>query len=342
MRFTQTATTDGVGRSVQITNGRFVATMMTGLLPVADMVSRIQLLAPFEQALEQTHKPKDRSLYSAGAMFRQRVFAHICGFEDLADHDVITEDEGFLSALGVNDAAGSSTLCRFENSITRHDLDRLDCCFLDALLRANRKHRIFPRAGARKTPVLTTTGMAHRTIGELVNYKAKSWKQVRRLIARRQHDARTNQMDLHLIQTNIKHVKKGEDGWYGKYSEYGAAKLYEDLYCGRAADCELNIAEFKTDCFGGRASSTRRFTNGYRMILGMVTLLVLKLALHYLFGVVKESAKKAVRVSIARLRATVILVTAKWISTINTVRLTLPSVLPGARELGALFKIPIL
>ena len=139
MNSTQTATTDGVGRSVQITNGRFVATMMTGLLPVADMVSRIQLLAPFEQALEQTHKPKDRSLYSAGAMFRQRVFAHICGFEDLADHDVITEDEGFLSALGVNDAAGSSTLCRFENSITRHDLDRLNCCFLDALLRANRK-----------------------------------------------------------------------------------------------------------------------------------------------------------------------------------------------------------
>ena len=32
-------------------------------------------------------------------------------------NDVITEDEGFLSALGVNDAAGSSTLCRFENSI---------------------------------------------------------------------------------------------------------------------------------------------------------------------------------------------------------------------------------
>ena len=342
MHFTRTATTDGFGRSVQITNGRFVATMMTGLLPVADMVSRIQFLAPFEQALEQTHKPKDRSLYSAGAMFRQRVFAHICGFEDLADHDVITEDEDFLSALGVNDAAGSSTLCRFENSITRHDLDRLNCCFLDALLRANRKHRIFPRAGARKTLVLTTTGMAHRTIGELVNYKAKSWKQERRLIARRQHDARTNQMDLRLIQTNIKHVKKGEDGWYGKYSEYGAAKLYEDLYCGRAADCELNIAEFKTDCFGGRASSTRFCTNGYRMILGMVTLLVLKLARHYLFGVVKESAKKAVRVSIARLRTTVILVTAKWSSTINTVRLTLPSVLQGARELGALFKIPIL
>ena len=76
--------------------------------------------------------------------------------------------------------------------------------------------------------------------------------------------------------------------------------------------------------------------------LGMVILLVLKLARHYLFGVVKESAKKAVRVSIARLRANVILVTSKWSSTLNSVRLTLPSVLPGARELEALFKVSIL
>ena len=37
MSFTRTATTDGFGRSVKITNGRFVATMMTGLLPVADL-----------------------------------------------------------------------------------------------------------------------------------------------------------------------------------------------------------------------------------------------------------------------------------------------------------------
>ena len=71
-------------------------------------------------------------------------------------------------------------------------------------------------------------------------------------------------------------------------------------------------------------------------------LLVLKLARHYLFGVVKESAKKTVRVSIARLRANVILVTSKWSLTLNSVRLTLPSVLPGARELEALFKVSIL
>ena len=51
MNSSRTATTDGFGRSAQITNGRFVATMMTGLLPVADMVSRIQLLAPFEKVL---------------------------------------------------------------------------------------------------------------------------------------------------------------------------------------------------------------------------------------------------------------------------------------------------
>lgn len=97
-------------------------------------------------------------------------------------------------------------------------------------------------------------------------------------------------------------MKKGEDGWYGKYSEYGAAKLYEDLYCGRATDCELNIAEFKTDCFGGRASSTHFCTNGYRMILGMVTLLVLKLARHYLFGVVNLNWYGHVRRGVSPLR----------------------------------------
>ena len=80
MNSSRTATTDGFGRSAQISNGLFVATMMTGLLPVADMVSRIQLLAPFEKVLELTHKQKDRSLYSAGAIFGS-VFSDIS--EDL-------------------------------------------------------------------------------------------------------------------------------------------------------------------------------------------------------------------------------------------------------------------
>ena len=74
MNSARTATTDGFGRSVQITNGRFVATMMTGLLPVADRVSRLQLLAPFEQALEQTQAERPQSVfrrcYVSAACFR--------------------------------------------------------------------------------------------------------------------------------------------------------------------------------------------------------------------------------------------------------------------------------
>ena len=49
----------------------------------------------------------------------------------------------------------------------------------------------------------TTKGTAFRTLGELISYKAASWKFHRRLIARKQHDPKTNQIDLRLIQTNI-------------------------------------------------------------------------------------------------------------------------------------------
>ena len=99
-----------------------------------------------------------------------------------------------------------------------------------------------------------------------------------------------------------------------------------------------------TVCHGDsfRALRERYYRLDTKNLTSPPPLLVLKLARHYLFGVVKESAKKTVRVSIARLRANVILVTSKWSLTLNSVRLTLPSVLPGARELEALFKISIL
>ena len=99
-----------------------------------------------------------------------------------------------------------------------------------------------------------------------------------------------------------------------------------------------------TVCHGDsfRALRERYYRLDTKNLTSPPPLLVLKLARHYLFGVVKESAKKTVRVSIARLRANVILVTSKWSLTLNSVRLTLPSVLPGARELEALFKVSIL
>ena len=76
MNSTQTATTDGFGRSVQITNGRFVATMMTGLLPVADMVSRIQLLAPLSRRWSRHTSRKTAVCIPPEPCFGS-VFSHI-------------------------------------------------------------------------------------------------------------------------------------------------------------------------------------------------------------------------------------------------------------------------
>ena len=58
----------------------------------------------------------DRDHFTAASMFMQRLLGHICGFEDLVDHDLLGQDQGFLAALGAEQCASSSTICRFENS----------------------------------------------------------------------------------------------------------------------------------------------------------------------------------------------------------------------------------
>lgn len=67
----------------------------------------------------------------------------------------------------------------------------------------------------------TTKGTAFRTLDELIGYKAASWEYDRRLIARKQHDPKTNQIDLRLIQTNIiKGAKFGAKGYCGQCSSF--------------------------------------------------------------------------------------------------------------------------
>ena len=117
----------------------------------------------------------------------------------------------------------------------------------------------------------TTKGTAFRTLGKLIGYKAASWEFHRRLIARKQHDPKTNQIDHRLIQTNIiKGAKFGDKGYCGQCSSFNPERLYEYLYCGRARDCEFQIGMFKTACFGARASSTRFLTNSYHDFGGIL------------------------------------------------------------------------
>ena len=191
----------------------------------------------------------------------------------------------------------------------------------------------------------TTKGTAFRTLGELIGYKAASWEYDRRLIARKQHDPKTNQIDLRLIQTNIiKGAKFGAKGYCGQCSSFNHERLYEYLYCGRARDCELQIGMFKTACFGARASSTRFLTNSYRMILAAFCLLILKIMTFLQRKSVANAHAKMRPVhemSIGKLRVRVICVTSKIKATKGEIQLTLPSVMHEEVTLRALMRIPI-
>ena len=96
----------------------------------------------------------DRDHITAASMFMQRLLGHICGFEDLVDHDLLGQDQGFLAALGAEQCASSSTICRFENSVSREAIDAMNKGLFEALLIANKHLRLFPRAGKNTHPTL--------------------------------------------------------------------------------------------------------------------------------------------------------------------------------------------
>ncbi len=475
MDFTDTTVTDGFQRTVTISQQRFTATNFTGLLPIQFQCARMGLLSPMLEVLKTYCHSGDRDHFTAASMFMQRLLGHICGFEDLVDHDLLGQDQGFLAALGAEQCASSSTICRFENSVSREAIDAMNKALFEALLIANKHLRLFPRAGKNTHPTLmldvdsthvdlygnqerksynahyqtsclapvlcflngwpiavynaagtedgrkvlehqlerlikiikrafphhcillrgdsgfnsrkiiktcekqnicyvigfspnkkaqtlvakqglvnarrkekqryTTKGTAFRTLGELIGYKAASWEYDRRLIARKQHDPKTNQIDLRLIQTNIiKGAKFGAKGYCGQCSSFNPERLYEYLYCGRARDCELQIGMFKTACFGARASSTRFLTNSYRMILAAFCLLILKIMTFLQRKSVANAHAKMRPVhemSIGKLRVRVICVTSKIKATKGEIQLTLPSVMHEEVTLRALMRIPI-
>lgn len=59
-------------------------------------------------------------------ILRQRIFGLAAGYEDLNDHDALRKDIAFQTVVSKEqELAGSSTLSRFENSISRQDCVRL-------------------------------------------------------------------------------------------------------------------------------------------------------------------------------------------------------------------------
>ena len=114
-----TSITDSHPRPVSINPDRFTATAVSGLIPIAHLANRLGLLQPALDYLGKAYPAKHNTLVSAQAMFKQRLFGLVAGYEDLNDHDSLCNDPGFKASLGSARMAGGSNLCRFENRFTR-------------------------------------------------------------------------------------------------------------------------------------------------------------------------------------------------------------------------------
>lgn len=186
----------------------------------------------------------------------------------------------------------------------------------------------------------TTDGTAVQITGG-VKWNAKSWKQKRRVIARKRFDSRTCQLDLRLIQTSIANTTNpAHTGYAGELSLVSTEAMYEQIYCGRGR-MEQWIGEFKTECFGDRASATKFHTNCFRMILSAYCQMLLKIARRIQYFGVRKVNKKVVQKTVRTFRRDVICVAAAVREMRHELRLTLPEHLHDRQAFEVLFSIRI-
>lgn len=212
-------------------------------------------------------------------------------------------------------------------------------------LSPNKKTESLPikYAKAKKVDRYTDSGQSLRLIGK-VDYHVKKWSRKRRIVARRQYLNGASQGDLRLIQTNIVHTTdRNHPGFCGELSAISNEKLYEKTYCGRA-NMERWIGEFKSECFGARASASKFTANCYRMILAMFCQMIMKIARRFrTFGLKRssETKKKDVEQTVRTFRRDSICVTAKIAVSSKRVVLTLPAHLHDEAGFLTMFSIPI-
>lgn len=123
-------------------------------------------------------------------------------------------------------------------------------------------------------------GSLLRHYGEIEDYQAKSWNDLRRVIACDYFDEQRRQWDCRFIQTNIPRCRDDKSGNLWRKT---SRELYEQLYCERCL-AEKHNQEFKAQAFGARACSSRFLTNSYRMLLSALCQLAFRLLRIQLFG----------------------------------------------------------
>jgi hypothetical protein len=107
-----------------------------GLLLLREVDKRVGLSSAIAEAI---HDPREsgKVRHSIQEMLSQRLYALCQGHSDLNDHLFLRHDPLMQTAVGKEEAlASSSTLCRFENTIHREDLVRMNKVLVEQFIKS--------------------------------------------------------------------------------------------------------------------------------------------------------------------------------------------------------------
>ncbi|MHC2278703.1 hypothetical protein ACVME8_005314 [Bradyrhizobium diazoefficiens] len=222
-----------------------------------------------------------RVVHSLVDMFRARMFAICCGYEDADDLDHLRSDPAFKLACGRlpdtgRDLCSQPTLSRLENAPRLRDVIRLTYILVDACrgdghyarpeamawCETNGIDYIFGLSGtkplARKVDEVADDIRTRRAIENLpvlrgyteTRHKAKSWDRERRTVAR--IEATMLGLDIRFVVTSL---------------DVGSAEwIYDSLYCARG-QAENLIKLHKTQLASDRTSCRSALANQVRLVL---------------------------------------------------------------------------
>jgi hypothetical protein len=168
-----------------------------------------------------------RVVHSLVDMFRARIFAICCGYEDADDLDHLRSDPAFKLACGRlpdtgRDLCSQPTLSRLENAPRLRDVIRLTYTLVDAWMDSYTETR----------------------------HQAKSWDRQRRAVAR--IEVTTLGLDIRFVVTSL---------------DVGSAEwIYDSLYCARG-QAENLIKLHKTQLASDRTSCRSALANQVRLVL---------------------------------------------------------------------------
>jgi Transposase DDE domain group 1 len=110
-----------------------------GLLLLREIDNTLKLTKKIAQLLSDNRHQSyvDHSIHD---FIKQRVMAIAAGYEDLNDHEHLRHDLAFQTAVGRDvKLASPSTLCRFENAITREDIVNINKALVERFIQSYQK-----------------------------------------------------------------------------------------------------------------------------------------------------------------------------------------------------------